>query len=345
MSVLAHVVHGAQQAEPAATQALTYILKSNPNLTRSIVDLLRSANIEFEPGRIDAELVYGESQPDITIFDERGQLRMFVENKFWAGLTEAQPISYLEKLSADPPSALVFVVPQERVPTVWCELKQRCDDNELEWSQTLNGEKKKYHASVNGKTLMVVSWKTVLTGLWDIASVEGLESAKHDLIQLQGLVNSVNVGAFLPVQAHETNNQEIPNRLINYIDLIKPIVKKLCDDDIADIKGLAFAAAAKCVGHFLTLHGHKQFPGWLGIHHERWSDKGISPFWCRISGNGLNVTHFEKVPELFQVVFMQGENLWLPIRLKTGVERDEVIEDVAQQINRIVEEVLKTISD
>lgn len=345
MSVLAHVVHGVQQPEPAATQALTYILKSNPVLTRSMVDILRSANIEFEPGRVDAELVFEESQPDITIFDEHGRLRMFIENKFWAGLTEAQPVSYLEKLAADPPSALVFVVPEERVPTVWSELKQRCDDKELEWNQALNGNKKKYHASVNGKTVMVVSWKTVLTGLWDIARMEGLESAKHDITQLQGLVNSVNMGAFLPIQAHETNNQVIPNRLINYIDLIPPVITKLKEANIANTDGLAWGFRFYQTGHFLSIHANQKFPAWLGIHHQRWRDKGISPLWCRIKGHGLNVTHFETVPELFTVAFMHGENVWIPIRLKTGVERDEVIENVVEQFKHIVDKVLKTITD
>ena len=39
MSVLAHVVRGGpQQNEPAATQALTYILNKSPKLVRSLID-------------------------------------------------------------------------------------------------------------------------------------------------------------------------------------------------------------------------------------------------------------------------------------------------------------------
>ena len=45
-----------------------YILKSNPVLVRSLIDSLRVVNIEFEPGRVDAELVYEDSQPDILQF-------------------------------------------------------------------------------------------------------------------------------------------------------------------------------------------------------------------------------------------------------------------------------------
>ena len=50
MSVLAHVVLGVQQGEPAATRALAYILNSNPDIARSFVGILQDSNIEFEPG-------------------------------------------------------------------------------------------------------------------------------------------------------------------------------------------------------------------------------------------------------------------------------------------------------
>ncbi len=83
MSVLAHVVlGGALQNEPAATQALAYILNSEPDIARTFVGMLRDADIEFEPGRIEAELEHEEAQPDLTIYDSEGSARVFVENKF-----------------------------------------------------------------------------------------------------------------------------------------------------------------------------------------------------------------------------------------------------------------------
>ena len=127
MSVLAHVVLGGTlQNEPAATQALAYILRSSPDIARAFVGMLQEANIEFDPGRIEAEQEHEEARPDLRIHDGDGRVRVFVENKFWAGLTDAQPVSYLEDLPEDLPSALMFIVPEQRVPTVWSELKERC---------------------------------------------------------------------------------------------------------------------------------------------------------------------------------------------------------------------------
>ena len=106
MSVLAHVVLGGSfPNEPAATQALAFILNSSPDIARAFIAMLREANIEFEPGHIRAELGHEDSRPDLTIHDGDGHVRAFVENKFWAGLTDGQPVSYLGDLPNDPPSS------------------------------------------------------------------------------------------------------------------------------------------------------------------------------------------------------------------------------------------------
>lgn len=117
MSVLAHVVlNGSVPSEPAATQALTHILNSSRDIARSFVGVLRPAGVDFEdfePGHIKAELAREDSRPDLTVHDIHGRVRAIVEIKFWAGLTDAQPVSYLGTLSDDP-AALLFIVPQRR---------------------------------------------------------------------------------------------------------------------------------------------------------------------------------------------------------------------------------------
>ena len=111
MSVLAHVVVGRLDGEPAATVALAYILNSCPDTARAFIGMLREANVEFEPGRIEAELDIEDGRPDLTIHDIDGRVRVFVENKFWAGLTAAQPVSYLEELrrTCHPPLCSSFL--------------------------------------------------------------------------------------------------------------------------------------------------------------------------------------------------------------------------------------------
>ena len=80
------------QREPAATQALAYILNAAPDIAKAFLSVVVSQTgfAPFELGRIAAEEQHGDSIPDLTIRDTAGAVRVLVENKFWAGLTDAR---------------------------------------------------------------------------------------------------------------------------------------------------------------------------------------------------------------------------------------------------------------
>ena len=340
MSVLAHVVLGAAiQNEPAATQALAYILNSSPDIARSFVGILREASIEFDPGRIEAELVKEESRPDLTIHDTDGRVRVLVENKFWAPLTAAQPVRYLKDLPEAPPSALVFVVPDRRVATVWSELKDRCRDAGHDWAD-MSGESTAVYARVGCKTVSVVSWEYVLKRLLDAARSERNDAVRDDIVQLQGLTSRMNLQAFLPLRDDEAADREVARRLINYIGLISEVVDKLVSAGIVDVRGLNPSATFDYIGRYFRVHG--KFVLWLGISFEIWRDEGISPLWLSFSRNtGVVADHFKAIPELFRDVRSYKDGLYVPIHLKIGVEREKVVEDAVAQIERIADKVLK----
>ncbi len=345
MSVLAHVVLGGSlPAEPAATQALAHILKSNPDIAGSFVGLLQDANVAFEPGPIEAERAQEEdSRPDLTIHDSEGRVRIFVENKFWAGLTKAQPVSYLRDLPEYPPSALLFIVPEQRVATVWNELKARCSAEDLEWTDA-PGVSAVTSAHVGCKTIMIASWSRVLERLLDAAGSGGHDNIRHDILQLRGLTSQMDAEAFLPLREDEATDQDVARRLINYVELIPDIIEQLKRSEIADTKGLRPGNTTHSAGRFFRIHAHQEFVSWLGIHLIAWQDAGISPLWWRFhQETGVVADHFKTIPELFEGVTSRPNGLYVPIRLRTGVERERVIADAVAQIERITDKVLKTI--
>ena len=343
MSVLAHVVVGRLDNEPAATLALAYILNSSPIIARAFVGPLRNAGIEFEPGRIESELASEDGRPDLTIHDSDGRLRVFVENKFWAALTPAQPATYLRGLPEDPPSALVFVVPEQRVSTVWQELRERCRQEGLEVTSTTDSGPVK-SACVGRKAMMIVSWKVVLERLLDAAGSSGHDTVKNDIRQLQGLTGRMDSAAFLPLRADEVADQETARRLVNYIELIDDIINELVHTGTADIKGLSVSNTYHYAGRFFGIHANGRFESWLGIDLRAWRDEGVSPLWWRFrTATGVVRGHFEKIPELHRDVKLRDEGLFVPVRLKTGVERDRVISDAVAQMKRIADQVLKTV--
>ena len=132
MSLLGYLIPriASNGEESAATQALAYLLNASTDIAQAFVDVVGSiGNATFTPGRIAAEKQHGNHFPDLTIRDTAGVVRILVENKFWAGLTDAQPVAYLEALPRDALSALVFIVPHQRMYGLSGELRDKCTRN------------------------------------------------------------------------------------------------------------------------------------------------------------------------------------------------------------------------
>ena len=337
MSVLAHVVlNGSMPGEPAATQALAHILNSSPDIARAFVGVFRPAIADFEPGHIKAELGHEDSRPDLTVHDGHGRVRAFVENKFWAGLTDAQPVSYLADLPDDPPASLLFIVPRPRVATVWKELSLRCSEADLEWEDAPS-ETNVTCARVGRKAMLITSWAHVLETLLDAARAGEHDTIRHDILQLQGLTSRMDAEAFLPIRGDEITDQETARRLVNYSGLIEDITRKLKDSGVADTRNLRPTHGWYTAGRYLRLH--EKFGLWLGIELELWSDAGITPLWAMLdNGDFSGVTgHHQTIRGLFDdaQLYEDSGTLYIPIHLWTGVERDRVIDEATAQITRI----------
>ena len=64
--------------------------------------------------------------PDLVGNDDTDVTRLMLEAKFWAGLTDRQPVDYLRRLPEG--GMLLFVAPGSRLPSLWPELLRRCHD-------------------------------------------------------------------------------------------------------------------------------------------------------------------------------------------------------------------------
>lgn len=343
MSLLAYLVPriASNGAEPAATQALAYLLNASPDLAQAFVNVVARTGVPvFPPGRIAAEEQHGDNAPDLTIRDTDGVVRVLVENKFWAGLTEAQPVAYLDALPRDATSALVFIAPHQRIYGLWSALKDRCGDHAVE-IESESGMDAITWARVDRRTLAITSWKHVLDTLAPAAAAAGRLDLEQDVMQLRGLTDQMNAAEFLPLREDELTDVNIPWRLSNYNGLIEDVVERLVVDGIADLKGVRPAHGYTWTGRYLNMHG--KFQLWLGVDLGMWCDSGTTPLWWRQKENsrysGLK-GRLRRAVELFDEARDDDGYLWIPIRLKTGVERDSVIEDAAQQMRGIADRLL-----
>ena len=99
-TVFSHIVQKrfSQVNEDVATDALAFVLHSSESARNGMMKLLRGVAPNMPGLRFRTQQTEGSIRPDMWGYDE-GEPRVFVENKFWAGLTDNQPVSYLRQLS------------------------------------------------------------------------------------------------------------------------------------------------------------------------------------------------------------------------------------------------------
>ena len=135
-SVLGHIVQRrfSQHSEDIATDALAYILGASEAARAGFLRLLRGIVPELPDLYFRTQQAEGSARPDMWGYD-LGTPRVLVENKFWAGLTDNQPVTYLGLLAEYPqPTILLVVVPAARGAAVWRELCRRVDGSGIEIS-------------------------------------------------------------------------------------------------------------------------------------------------------------------------------------------------------------------
>ena len=344
MSLLGYLIPriASTGVEPAATLALGYLLNASTDVAQAFVDVVgRTGVATFTPGRITVEEQHGDHFPDLTIRDADGVVRMLVENKFWAGLTDAQPVAYLEALPEETSSVLVFIVPHQRMYGLWSELSDRCGRNAVELGSESSTDAITW-ARAGHRILAITSWKHVLGTLEQAAAGRGHSGLRQDIVQLRGLTDQMNAGEFLPLREDEVTDVKVARRLINYSGLIEEIVDRLATDGIASKKGLLPTHGYTSAGRYLRVHG--KFGLWLGVDLKEWRDWGITPIWSvhnttdEFSGIKGKVRQAE---QLFDNAHEADDRLYVPVRLTTGADRDRVIADAARQMRSVADRLLE----
>lgn len=221
-TLLAHLApRFTNRTEDIAVEALGYILSKSEAAKCALSEMLREGGADV--GRIarirTQNPVIGENQerkrkrkrkrPDLTARDETGATRVLIEAKFGAGLTENQPVKYLEDgLPTDRPSALLFVAPKDKLENLWTELRQKADTSD---SISLGSDTKKekiWSVSTGEKRyLMLTSWKTLLCSMKAYTNANEKTSVLCDIQQLQGLCERMDSEAFPPLCSDELSSE------------------------------------------------------------------------------------------------------------------------------------------
>lgn len=198
-SLLAHLythIRGSQ--EDVATLSLQYIISQSQELCKGFNRLI-GAKLHTD---ISSVIKYscqatGENleRPDMSGKDVSGNEVVLCEAKFYAGLTDNQPLEYLKRLKEEDGKGLIFICPQARITSLWSKLKELCDKEDV-------GEISKDCIIVNEIPMAIISWAEVIFELQRIASAFVPETLS-DLNQLDGYCREMDMNAFIPFTSEE----------------------------------------------------------------------------------------------------------------------------------------------
>lgn len=283
-TVFSHIVQRrfSQVNEDVATDALAFILHFSESARTGMLKLLRGIASDIPILRFHTQQTEGSIRPDMWGVDETGP-RVFVENKFWAGLTENQPISYLKQLAEySQPTILLAVVPEARQDTVWHEFIRRLDSAGISKTDRDLPAGIKYSITTGaGPILALTSWGKLLSAME--LEVADDQSAKSDLLQLRALCEAADSDAFVPISPEETTDQRTPAFVLQLASIVQASVNLAVAEGILNTNKLLPRASWERIGRYARLSSERGAGIWLGIHFGLWTKHGRTPLWLVFS--------------------------------------------------------------
>lgn len=272
--------------------------------------------------------------------DDEGSRICIIESKFWAGLTENQPVNYLKRLDPEKTSILMFLVPSRRLQSIWLELKNRCQEAGVTLDKENRG-KSYIHAKVSDKNyLAVTDWNSLLAFIEAHLDSNGDHVTRADLIQLKGLCEQMDEETFLPLDSQEISPM-IARRNIDFSDIIDDVVISGVSQEICSIEGCKSISSKGNYGRLLFIGNNNYF---IEFNHKLWYEYQNNPFWLMCYGKGW-LSAVEERPkvkkalmklELEEKLYFTGDDVALiPLKLELGVDKSVVVESILNQITEI----------
>jgi hypothetical protein len=238
-TVFSHIIQKrfSQVNEDVATDALAFILGNSEAAREGFLKLLRGLVEDVPDLRFRTQQTEGNIRPDLWGFAGTTP-RVFVENKFWAGLTENQPVSYIKQLAKySQPTVLLVIAPEARETILWRELKLRVKDSGIKIEDSQTGAGIVFTAKTDaGPILALTSWSRLLSNL-ERETTQDLNT-KGDLQQLRALCNAADTQAFVPFSREILSDQVTPAFILQLADLVQASVDQAVSKGILSIDGL-----------------------------------------------------------------------------------------------------------
>jgi len=320
--------------ENIATEALRHVFNHSDASVEALNDIVQSGVRDVSPiTRVKSQVLHADGTiPDLVGLDESYKERVLVEVKFWAQLTSNQPNGYLERLPKDGPAVLIFLAPEERVQSLWLQLRNRVKQQFGRWTE-LDSERKCIRVSDTQRHLMIVSWGSLLDGMAARSRDSGEPGVETEIRQLRSLARYADSGATKPIRQGEELGADSERQLRTYKRLIDAGTARGIEQGWASRKGLRATPRSYGYGRYIRLGGKVV---WFGVNVNQFEETGDTPLYI----DGWSVMQGAPV-QVRDKLGMRKSN-WVPVELKREAEYPQMLDAVVASLERIAEVISET---
>ncbi len=326
------------QREDLATEALLFVLQESAHARAEVVRVLADLGCICPGEAIFRSQVSGEGgeRPDLVALID-GREQVLFEAKFWAGLTDNQPVAYLSRVRRAGGSALVFIVPERRLEILWIELGRRIRESGGTLGERHTPMTGLIAADTDSARLGAVTWQVLLSRIERALSASGERELIESLGQLQALCVREDRDAFLPITGDELT-ASFPRRLKQFGTLVDDAVACLVDQGLADTKGLRAASGNGWYGRYAHVSGAGCL---IHVSGRKWAELESTPIWVRVKDRNWEVSPelratFDRAQSDGKFRFYDlGVGLEVPLYLKLGRDRSAVLDHLVEQLDKL----------
>jgi len=343
-----------RQTENICSESLVLIINESPilkDLFREYIKELSKCKIqlsELSNLRSQVSSQKDQSIPDIEIPGKNGNY-LLIEVKFWAGLTEHQPETYLSRINANGGGGLVFLCPDLRVASLINEVRRRLPSGfEIINDNLINIDE--------NKQIIFIGWTTLIQRFWKVIYPSKEEETLFNLYQLKSVIEKMDTTGFIPIQP-ALFTPLVGVQRDQLIDLLDKIVDKL---DKLETSGLSYGGGRYSFMRFFKIkYANHHIPGLLLYSSELWRQYGDTPlYFCLYHNNWaaknsnlvieipviedifekLNKSNFELIRNAQFKGNDNGNNpiSVIPLNVKTNVDQDSEYEFIKNQVEQIL---------
>lgn len=340
-TILGHLVGWglAHRSEDAAIEGLAFLLRRFPSVHRRFTALLRAA----QPALPD-DLQFTATDPatsgDLALVGRHGDIvRVLVDGRFTAALTDHPPESALDRLAGAAPTLLLFIVPDGRRAFIWRELLAR-----LKAANLPHRELAPQLAEIAGRVgprLHVLGWGAVLGAL-----AEGTDpDARADLDQLAGLCRIADDRDDRPLQRDQLTDRQVPARILQYVNIARIVATRGAADVFRPVSNRT-AHAGFALGHKIQFAGDRGPLAWIGVDFIRWQEYETGPLWLTFD---WNLGQAKAVRERLhpwagdhgRILCDIEDGVMLGLDLLPDAEQTAVVDDIIAQLRVVADQLRK----